>query len=182
MINQNSLSADCCKEIFLARLPFTTDGFNIRELRREDLDLYALWPDYPPPYDMFNTSLKTKPISERDRRWDNYSSSNKGLSLVMDHEDKKMIGKYSFGINWSEMIVTNMGIRLHPEWCDKGVGSKLLKAVSDWCFSNGIKSIKFDVLSTNQRAVNAYKKVGYKITDQFTLDNALFYWMELKKK
>ncbi len=131
---------------------------------------------------MFNTSLKTKPISERDRRWDNYSSSNKDLSLVIDYKDEKVIGKYSFGINWSQMIVTNMGIRLHPGWVDKGVGSKLLKAISDWCFNNRIKSIKFDVLSTNQRAINAYKKVGYEIIDQFTLDNALFYWMELKNK
>src|SRR5690554_4413400 len=136
------LNAEKCKKCLSKKLPIFVDNFKIRELERNDIDLYASWPDYSPPYDIFNTSLKTKPFSERDWRWKKYCSSNESLSLVIDHEKDKVIGKFSlFNIDWEEKIINNMGIRLHPEWCNKGIGSKLLKVISEWCFNNGISKI-----------------------------------------
>jgi hypothetical protein len=49
------------KKRILTSLPFNVDIFTIRELNRQDIGLYVSWPDYPPPYEMFNTSLKNRP-------------------------------------------------------------------------------------------------------------------------
>jgi len=169
------------KKIMLLNLPFKVDDFIIRELNRQDIDIYANWPDYPSPYEMFNTSLKNEPFAERDKRWRNYCENNNILSLVVEHEQEKVVGKFSLGeIDWVEKQVNNIGIRMHPHWCNKGYGTKLLISISKWCFRNGIVKIKFDVLSTNYRAIKSYKKAGYKIIDEFSDNNAIFYWMELK--
>lgn len=169
------------KKTFLTSLPFKVDEFTVRELNRKDIDIYVNWPEYPYPYKMFNTSLKYKPLSERDNRWEDYCTNNNTISLVVEHKEEEVVGKFSLTkIDWKEMCVNNMGIRIHPQWCSKGYGTRLLKGISDWCFNNGIVKIKFDVLSTNQRAVKSYKNVGYKIIDEFECRNAIFYWMELR--
>lgn len=170
------------KKRILTSLPFNVDIFTIRELNRQDIDLYVSWPDYPPPYEMFNTSLKNKPLTERDKRWESYCQNNNTLSLVVEYKEE-MIGKFSLlEIDWKKMSVNNMSIRLHPQWCNNGNGTKILKGISNWCFDNGIVKIKFDVLSTNQRAVKSYKNIGYKIIDKFEHGNATFYWMELRSE
>lgn len=171
------------KRRILAKLPFSIDDFIIRELKRTDIDIYANWPDYPIKYEMFNTSLKNRPISERDNRWECYHQDNKTISLIVDHKKEKVIGKFSLTrINWEKMHVENVGIRIHPNWCNKGYGTKLLKSISDWCFDNGIEKIKFDVLSTNNRAIKSYRNAGYKIIGEFKCGDAMFYWMESRIK
>jgi len=174
-------SSEKYKKRILTSLPFNVDDFTVRELNRQDIDVYVNWPDYPSSYEMFNTSLKNKPFSERDKRWESYCQNNNTLSLVVEEKEEKMVGKFSLlEIDWKEMCVNNMSIRLHPQWCNNGNGTRILKGISNWCFNNGIIKIRFDVLSTNQRAVNSYKKVGYNIIDEFKYGNAIFYWMELR--
>lgn len=171
-----------CKTRMLEGLPFTIDDFTIRELKRIDIDIYANWPDYPAPYDMFNTSLKQKPTSERDKRWESYCQNNNSISLVVEHIEQKVVGKYSFfDIDWEAMCINNVGIRIHPDWCNKGYGTRILKAIFEWFLENGIVKIKFDVLSTNHRAINCYENAGFKITEEFKREDATFYWMELTR-
>lgn len=171
------------KKRMLERLPFKVDDFTVREINRQDIDIYANWPDYPAPYEMFNTSLKKKPASQRDKRWEGYCQNNNSISLIVEHIEEKVVGKYSFvDIDWETMCINNVGIRVHPGWCNKGYGTRILKAISEWFFENGIKKIKLDVLSTNHRAIKSYKNAGYKITDEFKRDSASFYWMELTRK
>lgn len=168
------------REEMIKTLPFEINGFIVRELNRKDIDIYANWPDYPYPYEMFNTSLKKKPINERDKKWNDYLNNNTSVSLVVDSKEETVVGKFSlFSIDWEEMSVNNVGIRLHPDWCNKGNGAKILRGISKWCFNNGIARIKFDVLSTNKRAIKSYKNAGYKIVDKFYQGKDMFYWMEL---
>jgi RimJ/RimL family protein N-acetyltransferase len=78
---------------------------------------------------------------------------------------------------------TNFKItKIFSNWCNKGYGTKLLKSISDWCFDNGIEKIKFDVLSTNNRAIKSYRNAGYKIIGEFKCGDAMFYWMESRFK
>jgi len=160
-------------------LPFKIEEYVIRELEREDFDRYVNWPDYPSPYKMFNTSLKNKPTSEREKRWEEYCANNNSITLAVDYKESKMIAKFSLiEIDWEEKCVKNMGIRLHPHWCNMGNGTKLLKSITNWCFNNGIIRIQFDVLSTNQRAIKSYQKSGYCIVDEIEKENIIFYLME----
>lgn len=171
------------KTKLLKNLPFEVGCFGIRELEREDIDVYANWPDYPLEYSMFNTSLKEKPLSERDKRWGQYCNSDNSVSLTIDYKDERVIGRFSLvEIDWEKEKVNNMSIRLHPQWCNSGNGAVILKVISRWCFNNGIKTIKFDVLSTNKRAIKSYKNAGFEIIDEFKRNDSVFYWMELSRK
>ncbi len=51
-----------------------------------------------------------------------------------------------------------MSIRLHPEYCDQGIGAMALKKTVEFVFSQGMYSIEFDVLASNIGAVKSYKK------------------------
>lgn len=168
------------KQQLVKLLPITIDNLTLRSMIREDIDLRAEWPSYPTPYEMFNASYKGKPSSERDERWLWLSADENILCLSVQHESEKLVGIYYLSeIDWDKMIVNNMTIRLHPYWCDKGIGTKILKGIISWCFGVGIKSIKLDVLSSNQRAVNCYIKTGLSIISEFERNGDVFFWMEV---
>ncbi|MFV5694995.1 GNAT family N-acetyltransferase [Flavobacterium sp. LB3P122] len=44
----------------------------------------------------------------------------------------------------------------------KGVNSKIMEALKDWCRSKDISEIRLDVYNDNSPAIKAYEKVGFK--------------------
>lgn len=60
-----------------------------------------------------------------------------------------------------------MGIRVHPDWCNKGVGTEALRALADWAFRQGITSLRLDVCAANPRAIRCYEKTGFVRTGEF---------------
>jgi RimJ/RimL family protein N-acetyltransferase len=73
-------------------------------------------------------------------------------------------------IDWQLRTVGNMGFRVEPSWCDRGIGTLLLHTVADWCFAQGIHSLRLDVAASNARAIHCYEKVGFAITGEFWRD------------
>jgi len=49
-----------------------------------------------------------------------------------------------------------------PEHRGKGVNSKIIEALKDWCRSQEIKELRLDVYNDNPSAIKAYEKVGFK--------------------
>ncbi len=167
------------KEIFLAALPIAFDDCFFRAMNRDDLDLRANWPSYPEYYEMFNASFKDKPLLERDLKWRKIKENTGLICLALENNTEKLLGVFYLAeINWNSMTVGNMTIRIHPDWCNIGIGTKALTALSNWCMAKGLKRIRLDVLSTNQRAIKSYLKSGFCITGEFIQDDDLFYWME----
>lgn len=163
------------RKILENALPIKNDSFTIRHISREDLEAFYNWPDYPHHYSMFNSSIKTKSKEERDIIWDNYLATHGHITLVIDHVREKCIGKYSLIFDeTSDNVISNMGIRIRPDYCNKGYGRKLLETISEWAFINQIKSIQFDVLESNERAVKCYSNASYKIIKRYEKHDAWF--------
>ncbi|WP_091542390.1 hypothetical protein [Alkaliphilus peptidifermentans] len=110
------------KLMLIDKLPIDIDNFHIRKMNREDIDLRTNWPNYPSPYEMFDASYKNRPSEERDERWKKIKNNEKLVCLAIEHPNEKLVGiYYSAEIDWEEKTVNNMTVRLHPNWCDKGI-------------------------------------------------------------
>jgi RimJ/RimL family protein N-acetyltransferase len=152
----------------LKSLPLKERGFTIQACRRSDLDELAAWPDYPPPYHGFEFSFASMNPGEKDILFRRRRSEEDRITLIMDHQKQVAIGYVALvEIDWSECTVGNMGVRLHPAWCDRGVGTFMTSKVVDWCFINGIRRLRLDVAATNRRAVRSYEKLGFVQTGEF---------------
>jgi RimJ/RimL family protein N-acetyltransferase len=169
------------KEKIQNKLPIVAQNLYIRELEREDIDNYANWPLYKGDKAMFNSSLKKAPIGEREKRWDSYQESKKSLSLVIDVDQNKTIGKFALvNIDWDKKTVGNMSIRLHPDYCDRGIGTLMLKEVIVFCFDLGIELVSLDVLASNTGAVKSYLNSGFEVIEEQFINDDKFLIMSVK--
>jgi RimJ/RimL family protein N-acetyltransferase len=156
------------KQRMLKSLPIEEGGFTIRLCTRRDLDDLSTWPDYPPAYNGFKFSFASMDQDERDILFQARECQEDKITLIMDHEKDAAIGYVALvEIDWNKHTIGNMGVRLHPAWCDRGVGTFLMFRIVDWCFGNGITSLRLDVAATNHRAVRCYEKVGLIRTGEF---------------
>jgi RimJ/RimL family protein N-acetyltransferase len=134
----------------------------IRAWTRDDLDILAAWPKYPFPYEGFEFSFVSLKPAERDALFAERNEKPDTIYLIFDHADKPGIGYLSLTrINWAGGRVGNFGIRIHPEWVDRGIGTSVLRAICLMCLDFGITSIGVDVAASNSRAVHFYENVGF---------------------
>ncbi|MBI9014730.1 MAG: GNAT family N-acetyltransferase [Clostridiales bacterium] len=169
------------KRLLEESLPIYMTDFTIRSFEREDLERLFNWPDHKGQYSMFNSSIKKLSFREREDLWRDRDPNTNVLTLIVDHKDQKTIGKYSLIMDeMKPSIVSNMGIRMNPDYCDKGYGTEILSTIKEWCFLNGIESIGFDVLETNQRAIACYEKVGFKVVKRYEKYKTFFVDMIVK--
>ncbi len=162
-----------------ALLPFAAGGFTVRARSREDINRRADWPPYPEAYSMFNTSRARVPPDRLEAGWARMKAEADILLLSAEHPDETLVATFSLrDIDWAGMAVGNMGVRLHPGWCDRGVGSALSTAIFDWCLDAGFRSLRLDVLGSNGRARRCYEKAGMAVAGSFERDGAEFLWME----
>ncbi|UCB53190.1 MAG: GNAT family N-acetyltransferase [Candidatus Zixiibacteriota bacterium] len=156
------------REQMLSVLPLEEKGFSIRLCERGDLDQLAVWPEHPAPYEAFDFSFVSMDPHERDILFRKRELQEDRITLIMDHQETAAIGYAALHeIDWNACTIGNMGVRLHPGWCDKGVGTFMISRVADWCFTNGITRLRLDVAAANHRAVRCYEKVGFIRTGEF---------------
>lgn len=155
----------------LATLPIRREPLVVRRLQREDLDLLAAWPAYPQPYASFTFSFSHFGRAELDSLYQERERQQDRITLVVDRGAAKTIGYLALlEIDWEGGRTGNMGIRVDPEWCGKGVGLTMLTAVRDWWFAAGMKALRLDVAAPNSRAVRCYEKVGFVRLGEFWRD------------
>ncbi len=151
------------KSKILNALPFSTEELTIRTWNRADLDIMAEWAGYPFPYDIYNVELRTLDSSQRDFLFKLREVNPYSVTLVADHTRQKTIGYLAlFDLNYGKQEVGNMGVRMSPDWCDRGVGSRLIDLLANWCIECGLNSLRLDVAAWNARAIRCYEKAGFK--------------------
>ena len=93
-------------------------------------------------------------------RWFDYEKPNY-YSIILDN---KMIGYFRTS-NYSENNKNiYVGADIHPDFWGKGYGFESYSKFIPYLFNNyHINKISLEVLSTNLRAINLYKKIGFKI-------------------
>jgi RimJ/RimL family protein N-acetyltransferase len=159
------------KRTLVEALPLAAGDLAIREWTRDDMDVLSQWPDYVFPHHGFEFSFRALSSSERDRLYQARQEAPDLIVLVIDHAEATAIGYISLSrIDWSQNRFGNLGLRIHPHWVNKGIGSTSLRVVVDWAFNCGIKAIGVDVAASNVAAVRCHKKVGFRQMGEFWRD------------
>jgi RimJ/RimL family protein N-acetyltransferase len=150
------------KNDLLDRLPLSRGKLTMREWTRQDVDLLASWPLYPFPYRGFEFRFAGMDTAERGEVFRTRQSREDAMVLVVDHREQPAICYLALReINWETGTVGNVGMRVHPAWCGRGVGTSILRCVTRWSFETGIVRWRLDVAASNARAVRCYEKVGF---------------------
>ncbi len=56
----------------------------------------------------------------------------------------------------------DLGITIHRDWRDQGVGGAMLRSMIEWCHSNpNVRRLELWVFPNNPRAVHLYEKLGF---------------------
>jgi RimJ/RimL family protein N-acetyltransferase len=112
------------KEAVLRALPVVQGDLTIRNWTRQDVDLLASWPAYPSPYEGFEFSFARMDSIARDEAFRARQEKPDATVLVVDHTRQPAIAYLALrSIDWLEGRVGNLGFRVHPVWCNRGLGT-----------------------------------------------------------
>jgi len=168
MKNDHRLMGGSIRDRVLGSLPIIGGNLRIRLCERSDYDALAGWPPYQWPYDGFNLRFTSMSGAELDQLHDDRLREEDRVTLVADSGLDLAVGYVALvQINWEEGVAENMAIRLHPDHCDRGIGTRMLEQVRDWWFRCGMKGLRLDVAATNHRAVRSYLNACFRVTGEF---------------
>ena len=91
--------------------------------------------------------------------------------------DKNIVGTLEINFRDGEKGVIEF-ILVLPEFQGKGVSKELMKFAEHFFSKKEIKTITLEVIQKNKRAVNFFKRVGYKTTKEFLKNEVPKYIME----
>lgn len=66
-----------------------------------------------------------------------------------------------------------LGFVLIEEYCNQGIGGKMMEECLKWCLAHDIKQVELDAVTNNIRAIKMYKQFGFEVIGK--LPNALHY-------
>ncbi len=160
------------KQNLIASLPIREDHVTVRAWCRPDVDRRAAWPPYAPPYSDFTSSLSSMGQTERDAYSRTRDEDQNRITLTGDCLSESCIIHIVIrDVDWRNCIVGNMGFRLHPDWCDRGIGTRVLKSVVARFAEAGIACFRLDVAESNARAIRCYEKAGFCRPPQYLCRN-----------
>ncbi len=163
------------------RLPAERDGMTIRVLERADIDTLLEWPKYPPPFTMFQPTFAGDDRASNDAWFESRATDEHRFPIVADWRTTSCAGYLALmDIDWETGSVGNLGVRLRPDLCDRGLGTSMMQLLCDWAFGSGLTSIRFDVAGPNERAVRCYKKAGFIKTGEFWKDDPYLNMIDMR--
>ena len=118
---------------------------------------------YEPPYDLFNWPAWDVMLASNSEAADPELRARQ-FAAVMDERDH-LIGFAQF---FPLLGVTRLGLGLHPGLCSRGMGTVFTRLIADEAIRRAPgDEIDLEVLTWNQRAIRAYEKAGFFITDTY---------------
>ncbi|AWB42861.1 GNAT family N-acetyltransferase [Paenibacillus sp. CAA11] len=153
--------------------------FHIASMEEAHAEIICSWV-YEPPYNIYGwlpwEQMKALEVEFGDPllRREQYVS-------VLDQDDNLC----GFAQYFPMQGVTRLGIGMRPDLCGHGQGEAFVRAIADGARQrNPDHEIDLEVLTWNNRAIRAYQKAGFTITDLYerqTPDGPKpFYCMVLK--
>lgn len=144
----------------------------LRPLKETDFDKYYQW--HLDDVIRFQASMHPFVVSERnEREW--FENAIKDLSnkrvifSIVFTETDELIGY--FQLNDIDFINNNASLGIvigEKAFQGKGFGKEIIKLGTDYGFNNlGLNKISLNVVSSNERAINLYKKLGFNIEGDF---------------
>jgi RimJ/RimL family protein N-acetyltransferase len=133
----------------------------IRALRRDDLDAFAAWGRYDDPV-FHHYSPRALARHEGDALWRELAGTpevRRGYAGLVD-------GEFVAALVVRELDASGegsgeVGIALHPAYVGRGLGPRILRALSTVLAAEGIRRLRLEVVGFNRRAIGAYEGAGY---------------------
>ncbi len=86
-------------------------------------------------------------------------SNNPFSHYIVYYENEKLVGYINYYLIYDRIEIANFNVL--EEYQNKGIGTKLLKFLIE-CYDQKITNITLEVRSNNLKAINIYKKMGFK--------------------
>ena len=115
------------------------------------------------------------PVEREKQIIENVLADNDVEWFVAEYENK-VIGQCSVGLvrrNARYRHRAEVAFVILQDYCNLGIGGKMLEECIKWCEKNGVTQIELDVVKNNERALKMYQGFGFKIIG--TKENALRY-------
>ena len=102
--------------------------------------------------------------------------SDNDVEWFVAEYDNKVVGQCSVGLVRRTARYRHraeVAFVILQEYCDLGIGGKMMEECIEWCKEKDVTQIELDVVKTNDRAVKMYQSFGFEIIG--TKENALRY-------
>lgn len=137
----------------------------LRELRDDDLPQLIKWWNDPQAAALQAVVVQPQPeatIVEKYRGWGaNKDFTGAGFSIVA-HEDDSLVGHVTLSGARVPTRAATLAISIGPEHWSRGLGTDALRVMVRYGFEElGLNRIGLGVWAYNDRAIAAYRKVGF---------------------
>ena len=115
------------------------------------------------------------PVEREKQIIENVLADNDSEWFVAEY-DNKVIGQCSVGLvrrNARYRHRAACAFVILKDYCNLGIGGKMMEECIKWCKEHGVTQIELDVVKNNDRAVKMYQNFGFEIIG--TKENALRY-------
>lgn len=102
--------------------------------------------------------------------------SDNDVEWFVAEYDNKVVGQCSVGLVRKTARYRHraeVAFVILQEYCDLGIGGKMMEECIEWCKEKAVTQIELDVVKTNDRAVKMYQSFGFEIIG--TKEHALRY-------
>ncbi len=128
----------------------------IRRANEDDTDFFYKW---------WNTGELMKNVGFDDGL--NISRENVIKSISSGNLFIVLYDNFPIGeVNYKVRGIYEFGIKLIPDFQNKGLGKKVLTLFFDYLYYIGAKDLTADVLVSNKRAIKLYSSIGFKVIEE----------------
>ena len=137
------------------------DSFEVRTMTEEEAETVSSW-HYEAPYDVYGWM----PWEEMKKLGIEFGDPElREQQYVTVYRNNLLHG---FAQLFPLGGTTRIGIGMHPDLCGQGMGTEFVQAVAEEALKRiPGQEIDLEVLTWNQRAIKAYRKAGFTITDLY---------------
>ena len=89
-------------------------------------------------------------------------NENQFCKILVVTINEQVVGFMDYWVTFDSATICQVGI--HPNYQRQGFGSRLMDEAIKDCYAKRVKNITLEVRANNQKAINFYKKYGFKIT------------------
>ncbi|MFC4778923.1 GNAT family N-acetyltransferase [Paenibacillus sp. GCM10023252] len=119
---------------------------------------------YEPPYDLYEWSSWEDMVESGIEFGDPVLRKQQYAAVLNELEE--LVGFAQF---FPMLGVTRLGLGIRPDLCGQGMGSALVRLLAEEAIRRAPgDEIDLEVLSWNVRAIRAYEKAGFLITDTYS--------------
>ncbi|HHY7015564.1 TPA: GNAT family N-acetyltransferase [Legionella pneumophila] len=191
-IETNNLKADQYdKDVILNEVRYfkkLKNNFSFKPLQENDLKLLCKWLDKPHVKEWWDDGLNQEEIKEKYRQ----RIGDKTVVPFIVYLEDNPIGfiKYYHANKvgdgwWPDEIEGTVGIDQfigEEKYINRGYGTQMIQKFIKKLFqSSNIKKIITDVDPDNLRAINCYKKAGFKFVKELITPDGIAFLMEIKR-